>query len=231
MINISKFGRLCLLALAALACNSAVSAEAFIFDNPFLVAIRSGNNIYGYYDSKDERFSCSFLFSGVNKFKKNDKFSDQIKIETYSFDFQRSSFSYKDRDKLFDVPGDLFIKSGKWVIRTEKPQGACNGIGADFGKAPDDPAVTQFSVEKQIDVIGIGIGIANKKTFVHRKPGAGKENRFLLRGDIALVISKRGGYTYFRFANPNLVSSTRDPVITGWIRSADLSNPLPPLSR
>jgi hypothetical protein len=230
MTNISKFGRLCSVALAALACSSAISAEAFIFDNPFLVAMHSGNSIYGYYDSRDERFSCSFLFSGIGKIKKiNEKFSNQIDIETYSFDFQRTSFAYKDRDKLFDVSGDLFIRSGKWVIRTKKPQGACNGIGADFGKAPDDPAVTQFSVEKQIDVIGIGI--ASKKTFFYRKPGAGKENRFLLRGDIALIISKHGDYTYVRFANPNTVSSTRDPVITGWIRSADLKNPLPPLDR
>ncbi len=229
MINISKWGRLCLMTLAALTCNAASSAEALIFDNPFFVAIRAGDNVYGYYYSKDERFSCLFMFSGVNQLKNIDNRSPaQIRIETYSPNLHQASFAYTDRDKLFDVSGYLFVSSEKWVIRTEKPQGACNGIGADFGKSPDDPAATRFKVEKKIEVVGIGI--ANRKTFFYRQPGAEIEKRFLLRGDIALIISKRGDFAHVRFANPNLVSSTRDPVITGWIRSADLKNPLPPLA-
>ncbi|QNB15886.1 hypothetical protein [Paraburkholderia tropica] len=197
-----------------------------VFNNPFLVAIQSGNNLYGYYDSENERFSCVFFFYG----KSNSPMlissnHSSIEIDTFGFGLDPKSYAYQGRSKYSDIPGTLFSDSNGWVIKTDSPPDACNGIGADFSKSPSDANFSRYYIVEKLNALEIGVVV--RKTLVREKIGSNRSKAMLVGGDAVLVISRKGSNSYIRFIDSKLASLDRDPVVTGWVRSADIANPFP----
>lgn len=60
MTNSNKF--VAILFLLAQIISSAHAGQAIIFTDPSLIGFRSGEEVSGFYDLENKKFSCSFLF-------------------------------------------------------------------------------------------------------------------------------------------------------------------------
>lgn len=104
---------------------SGFAGEAIFFDDPGLVGYRDHGRIYGFYGAENKKFSCAFFFfqdeSGLNRPDVNG-YADTGLLTFVPGD---NSFEFSDRDKLFDIKGDLYRSEDEWVIKTSTGQAGC----------------------------------------------------------------------------------------------------------
>jgi len=228
MKNIVNVIKIATVAYAFLLSGLSSAGVASIFDDPYLVTVETGGNIIGYYASENDRFSCTFLFMGnLNKIKNEPSSNFNIlNIKTFNIDFYASHYRYSQRDKNWDIPGNLFIRGNELILKTEAPHGGCNSVAGLFNGGPGDAGVVQYSKRKKINAIGIGV--VNKKTFFFDKAGSEKRKGFLVVGNIVVILSRRSDYSYVRFTNPSFMISNPGETTMGWIKTNDLEDPFPP---
>jgi hypothetical protein len=224
-VNLNKW----LIGILALLCFTCASAgEAFIFNDPGLTAYKEDDSIAGIYSATSEQFSCFFIFSqkqpssGVAD---KDGFSD-TKILTFSPG--DGSLLFKDRDKRFDINGDLYRRDQKWVIRTSRAQAGCeNSAGTFTFNLGNSSARIYWIVQK---IPAVGIRLVKNKTYLYDYD-AGKyvvRKGYLTRWDGVLLLRTKDEFSYVRFVDPRADLKSSGRVTTGWVHSSDLANPLPP---
>lgn len=85
------------------------------------------------------------------------RITHQLMIDTFGFGLDPKSYAYQGRSKYSDIPGTLFSDSNGWVIKTDSPPDACNGIGADFSKSPSDANFSRYYIVEKLNALEIGV--------------------------------------------------------------------------
>jgi hypothetical protein len=226
MINSNKW----LAGVLAISCSASVCAgEAYVFNDPGLTGYKEGNSIAGVYSSTSEQFSCSFFFfqkQSPSDVADKDGFSDTPILTFASGD---RSLTFEDRDKRFDINGDLYRQDQKWVIRTSRAQAGCENSAGTFIFDLGSPNARIYWVVQTIPAIGIRL-VKNKTHFYDNTDGKYVARKgYLTRWDNVLLLKTKDEFSYVRFVDPRADLKSTGKVSTGWVHSIDLANPLPPL--
>ncbi|MDH6152281.1 MULTISPECIES: hypothetical protein [Paraburkholderia] len=226
MKNLSK---LIIWALPFIFSHVAWCGRAIIFDRPELISFDDGRFLNGYYDSRDNRRSCVFLFSQVGG-EVDGRPQPYTKIKILTFVPKENNFSFDGRNRFFDIKGELYRRGGAWIIRTDEGQAGCeNALGAFTSFPADKVGGEIFSVTKKIPAIGIRL--VSRKSFFYDF----RDEQFIVRkgyltpGDGVVVLQTHGKFSYVRFSDPG--PDTNGRVTAGWVYSADLVNPFPAASK
>lgn len=203
--------------------------SVIIFDRPELISFDDNGTLTGYYDSRDNRRSCAFLFSQISG-EVEGRPQPYSEVKIFTFVPKGNGFSFDGRNSFFDIKGELYRRGETWIIRTDEGQAGCeNALGA-FTSFPTDKVGGEiFSVTKKISAIGIRL--VSRKSFFYDL----RDEQFIVRkgylapGDGVVVLQAHGKFSYVRFSDPR--QGTDGRVTTGWVHSADLVNPFPPVAR
>jgi len=140
------------------------AGEALIFNDSGLTGYKEAGSIAGIYSSVSTRFSCLFIFFqrepqfySVNK----DGFSN-TKIMTFTPG--DGLLVFEDRDKKFDIFGNLYRRDERWIIRTSRAQAGCENSAGAFTFDLGDPSARVYRVVQKIPAIGIRL--VKNKTFL-----------------------------------------------------------------
>ncbi len=225
MPNLNKYLAIIFLVLYKMA----FAGDVIIFDKPSLVAYSDNFKISGLYSASDGKRSCVFLFfatkSDVN-IVDDEKFSS-TRIYTF-LPGGNGSFKFSDRNGDYDIDGILFRRSDEWIIKTLKTQAGCGNAEGDFAFNPDDIRSTSFYIKSKVQAFGIRM-VKAKTFFYDRRAGKYISRKgYLSTRDGVVVLRTHDAYSYVRYSDPGPNANGR--VTTGWIRSADLENPYPPIS-
>ncbi|WP_152601910.1 hypothetical protein [Burkholderia paludis] len=233
-MNLSKsFKLLITLGTIAFASQVAFAGTLTIYSDPDFVTYKSGKDIYGYYNAYQDQFSCSFMFFANSDIVKNHDYEGVTSLKSKTFyisAYKRpgdGTFSYKNRNPDASIDGVLYIGDGAVGLTTDSPQGGCLSVAGIFTAKPGTRGAEQF--EPTTELKAIGIAVISRKTFLHKSPGSGKEEKYLVPGDWVAVLSRKGAYSYIRYVNPNMMIESTDSkkITTGWVRDLDISNPFP----
>ncbi|MFP6561189.1 hypothetical protein WJ542_23210 [Paraburkholderia sp. B3] len=226
MINLSKIftGAVFALAMAA----RGFAGEAILFDDPSLIAYRDDGRIYGLYDAQNEKFSCNFLF-----FEKSDGTSNSV-IDGYTdtklltFIPDGDSFEFSNRDRDFDIDGDLYRREDEWIIRTSSGQAGCENSAGGFIFKLGSMEAIKYHIARKFS--SSGIRIVRSKTLLYDRRGKEFFTRrgYLAKWNAVVVLESQKQYSLIRFSDPRLNVESYGRVTTGWVHTSDLVNPLPP---
>jgi hypothetical protein len=229
MTNLNKkFLKVISLLFVALACRIATAGVATTYDEMNLVTYRSGNDIVGYYRAHNDMFWCGFLFmANVGIGAKNTGKTDVLHMQTFGFVPFKNTFAYAQRDPRAEITGTLYLRGDEIAIKTDQPQGGCQSAAGLFDAEPGERGASQYSAIKRFDAMGIAV--ATRKTYFYDRPGAGARRQYILSGDLVTLISRRNGYSYARYVNPDMRIDETAPrkVVSGWLYSGNLMNPFP----
>ncbi|WP_459619939.1 hypothetical protein [Burkholderia sp. 3C] len=222
-MNLNKIAFLFFLASI---CNASFAGEAMLFDEPNFVAYQDGGKVYGFYDARDPRFSCSFFFyedgsSGLNEI---DGYSN---TGLSTFVPGGKIFYYKGRNKGFDIAASLYRDEDEWMVRTKSGQAGCENAAGSFLATPNNSIGFSYHVEKKISALGIRL--VERKTILHdmRNGEFIPRKGYLTTRDSVVLIDSRLDYSLVRYVNPYDNSKNQGKVVTGWVKSGDLVNPFP----
>lgn len=206
------------------------AGQAVIFDRPELISFDDRGKLSGYYNSSDNRRSCTFLFSQVGRELKGSPQPPYSQAEIFTFVPKGDDFKFSNRERSFDMKGQVYRRDDTWIIRTNEGQAGCeNGLGAFVSPPADKVGGEMFSVTKRISAIGVRL--VNRKSFFYDLQ-SGKfvaRKGYLLKWNGVIVLRVHGRFSYVRYSESNPPSSDR--VTTGWVRSIDLVNPFPPRNK
>lgn len=194
-------------------------AETLIeFDTPNIIAEESNGKIHGYYGmTLDEvegirhSVSCAFFITSEN-IPTREKSS--VKIQTFY-----TNTTYKNRDKNFELSGELEIKNAIWKIQMEEVQPGClSAAGGGFQKGS---AISNIE-DKRTSIIGIRT-IKNKTNFYDFKEGNFSPRKgFLILGDVVIAYRQNANFYYVKFFNITTSNNS-----FGWIKKIDTNDPFP----
>ncbi|WP_193101930.1 hypothetical protein [Burkholderia sp. Z1] len=223
MSNLSKFVVLGLVAIFLP--RFALAGEAIIFNEPSLIGFRDGEVISGVYDSRNEKFSCSFLFAEDTGEKKTANVDGYTETPILTFVIGEKSPEFSDRDKVFDIKADLYRRDNEWVIQTRSAQAGCeNATGTFVFDLKDFRAVTYY-VTKEVPAIGIRIVKGKAVFFDNHNGNFLAKKSYLVDRDAVVVLKAQGEYSYIRYVGTGPKFEGR--VTFGWLRSKDLVDPFP----
>ncbi|MBB5408624.1 hypothetical protein HDG34_002561 [Paraburkholderia sp. HC6.4b] len=229
MINLSKF----LIGVAIILGGAApgFAGEAILFDDPSLVGYREGGRIYGFYDAENEKFSCSFLFF------QDDKGSHSLDIDGYTdtklltFVPGNGSFKFSNRDKSFDIRGDLYRNGNEWVIKTSSGQAGCENATGGFIFDLGSMEAAKYYAVKKIPAIGIRLVNGKSSLYDYRDGKFLAKKSYLTKWNVVVILETHNQFSLVRFADPRLNVESYGRVTTGWVHTSDLVNPFPPASK
>jgi hypothetical protein len=229
MNNINKIIACAYLMLAMTA--QGFAGEAILFDDPGLVAYRDGDRIYGFYDAKNEKFSCNFFFFEKKAGAANSVIDGYSDTKVLTFIPDEKSFEFSNRDRDFDIDGDLYSRKDEWVMRTSSGQAGCENSAGGFIFNLESTEATKYHIARMLS--SSGIRIVRSKTFLYDRRG---KKFFARRGYLAkwnsvVVLESQNQYSLIRFTDPRLNVKSYGRVTTGWVRSADLVDPFPPAGK
>ncbi|MCR4467490.1 hypothetical protein [Burkholderia sp. SCN-KJ] len=201
------------------------AGEAILFNDPSLIGFRDGRAISGFYDSENEKFSCSFLFvEGGDR-------SSSVSVEGYvdtpllTFVLGELSPEFQNRNKVFDIKGILYRRDSEWVIQTEVGQAGCENATGVFAFGPKDFRSVTYHVIREVPAIGIRI-VKGKAAFYDNRDGKFVARKsYLVEGDGVIVMKNQGDFSYIRYVGAGPKFEGR--VTFGWVRTRDLVNPFP----
>ncbi|MGN6804763.1 MAG: hypothetical protein ACTHJZ_02335, partial [Trinickia sp.] len=153
-----------------------------------------------------------------------DGFSD-TKISTFTP--SGKSFLLDDRDKTFDIDGDLYRKGGDWIIKTSTAQAGCENSAGTFIFDRDTSDAITYSITQEIPAIGIRL-VKSKSYFYDYISGRYVVRKgYLTKWSGVVVLKTQDDFSYVRFVDPHIDAKTSGKITTGWIHSNDLVNPFP----
>lgn len=208
--------------------GAALAGVATEYDEINLTTYQSGDDIFGYYLAHDDMFSCGFFFmSNSSVGVKSADGTRVLPLNTFDFVPHKNQFSYEQRDRRAEIGGTLYLHGKELALKTAKPHGGCLSAAGIFNASPGERGANQYTAIKTFDAIGIAV--ATRKSFFYKKSGLGRQKQYLVAGDIVTLISRRNGYSYVRFVNPDMSIDEDDPrkVTFGWLRDDDLADPFP----
>jgi len=228
MSNLDKllFGAVCL--LFPFLTNA---GEALLFNDPGLTAYKDDEAIVGFYSTESGRFSCMFMFftkRSPSSHTDEDGFED-VKIFTYVPG--DGSLAFEDRDKTFDIDGDLYRRGDEWIIRTSRAQAGCENSAGTFIFDRADFRATSYSVALKIPAIGIRLIRAKSYFYDYNNGKYVSRKSYLTRWNGVILLRRRREFSYVRFVDTRANARTVGRVTTGWIHSSDLVDPFPSLLR
>jgi hypothetical protein len=173
------------------------------------------------------RLSCVFFFF-EDKFAPGmmdeDGFSNK-KIMT--FGPSDKSFLFEDRDKIYDIDGNLYRKQGQWIIKTSTGQAGCETSAGVFMADRRSLSARTYTITGEFPAIGIRL-VKDKSHFYDYKNGNYVARKgYLTKWDGVVQIKTQRDFSYVRFVDPRADAKTFGKVTTGWIHSSDLVNPFP----
>lgn len=214
--------------ILALTCQITIAGVATEYDELSLVTYESGDDIVGYYRAHENMFSCEFLFMANKSLgAKSSDGTDVLPMKTFDFVPYKDKFSYAQRDPRAEIDGTLYLHDKEIALKTDSPHGGCQSAAGLFNATPGERGASQYSATRQFDAVGIAVSM--KKTYFYEKPGVGKRRQYILSGDLVTLISRRNGYSYARYVNPDMAIDETDSrkIVFGWLRSSDLTDPFP----
>ncbi|AJY04961.1 hypothetical protein SB768_24345 [Burkholderia sp. SIMBA_043] len=223
MNNSSKF--IALLFVTSLSVPLSFAGEAIIFDQPGLVGFRDGSSVSGFYDSRNAKFSCSFLFAedgGKSDAKDVDGYAATSLL---TFIMGEKSPSFSSRNKAFDIRATLYRRDDEWVIQTEAGQAGCENATGTFTFGPKDYRSVSYRVTQQVPAIGIRIAKSKTLFYDNRDGRFFARKSYLVYGDGVVVLKTQGDFSYIRYVGAGPRGEGR--VTFGWVRTADLVDPFP----
>lgn len=210
--------------------KAAISGVATEYDEINLTTYQAGDDIIGYYLAHSEAFSCGFFFmSNLKIGRKSADGTSVLPMKTFDFIPHKNQFSYAQRDPRAEIGGTLYLRGKELALKTDQPHGGCLSAAGIFNAAPGERGASQYTEAKKFDAIGIAV--VARKSFLYKSAKIGRQNQYLVAGDIVTLINRRGGFSYARFVNPDMTIDEHDPrkIIFGWINDNDLVSPFPPL--
>jgi hypothetical protein len=106
--------------LVAFCFTCANAGEALVFNDPGLTGYKEGSTIAGVYSSVSTRFSCFFIFFQTRPTSNTTNeygFSD---TEIFTFVPGNDSLTFEDRNKRFDISGNLYRRDEKGQSKRRK---------------------------------------------------------------------------------------------------------------
>ncbi|WP_152608034.1 hypothetical protein [Burkholderia sp. A9] len=201
------------------------AGEAILFNDPSLIGFRNGRAISGFYDSGNEKFSCSFLFV------ENGDRPSSVSVEGYvdtpllTFVLGELSPEFRNRNKAFDIKGILYRRDSEWVIQTEIGQAGCENATGVFAFGPKDFRSVTYHVIREFPAIGIRI-VKGEAVFYDNRDGKFMARKsYLVEGDGVIVMKNQGDFSYIRYVGAGPKFKGR--VTFGWVRTRDLVDPFP----
>lgn len=228
MTSLNKF--IVFLALNLCVSVSGFAGEAILFDDPGLIGYRNDGRIYGFYGAVNSKFSCMFFFF-------QDENSSRPSINGYTdtglltFVPSEKSFEFSDRDKTFDINGDLYRSGDEWVIKTSTGQAGCENSTGGFIFNLGSLQAARYYVVKKIPAIGIRLVIRKSYLYDFHDEIFSARKSYLTKWNAVVVVEARGQFSLIRFSDPRLNAKSYGKVTTGWIHSEDLVDPFPLASK
>lgn len=223
MNNSSKF--IAFFLLAFLSIRFAAAGEAIIFDKPGLIGFRDGKTISGLYDSRNAKFSCSFLFIEDSASSKTANVDDYTDTPLLTFVLGEDSPEFSNRNKTFDIKADLYRRDNEWTIQTKSAQAGCeNATGTFIFDLKDFRAVTYY-VTEEVPAIGIRIVKSKAPFFVNHDGNFVAKKSYLVDGDGVVVLKTQGDFSYVRYVGTGPKFEGR--VTFGWVHTRNLVDPFP----
>ncbi|MGS0897243.1 hypothetical protein ACVBGC_32650 [Burkholderia stagnalis] len=211
--------------LFLLSAQTVYAGEALIFSDSSLIGFRDGKHISGIYDSRNAKFSCSFLFTEDRDAAKAANVDDYTDTPILTYILGDKSPEFANRDKAFDIKGDLYRRDNEWIIRTKAGQAGCeNATGTFMFDIKDFQAVTYYVTK---EVPATGIRIAKSKTFFYDNHDGNfiEKKSYLVYGDAVVELKSQGDYSYVRYVGTGPKLDGR--VTFGWLHTKDLVDPFP----
>jgi hypothetical protein len=225
MMNLNRF--FVAVALMFGVAAPSVAGEAILFDDPSLVGYRNGALIAGFYDAENEKFSCSFFFFQDNKGPNFPDIGDYTDTKLLTFVPSDGSFEFSNRDKSFDIEGDLYRSGDEWVIKTSSGQAGCENSAGGFIFNLGSEEAVRYYVKKKIPAIGIRIVKDKSFLYDYRDGNFIAKKSYLTKWNVVVALETRNQFSLVRFADPRLDVKSYGHVTIGWVHSADLVDPLP----
>ncbi len=229
MISLSK--RIFVAAIMFGKIASGFAGEAILFDDPGLIGYRDGESISGLYDAENEKFSCYFLFSQDGGARPRPNIGGYTDTALLTFIPGDRSLEYNDRNRFFDIPGNLYRENDEWVLHTSSGQAGCENSTGGFTFKLGSKEASRYSVEETIPAIGIRL-IKRKSFLYNYQNGKFLARRgFLTKGNAVIVLEKRDGFSLVRFSDPRLNKDSYGKITINWIHTVDLVDPFPSIIR
>jgi hypothetical protein len=203
------------------------AGQAILFDDASLVGYRDDGRIYGFYDARNERFSCSFLFFQDGRESQSPNAQGYTDTDLFTFVPGNSSFEFSNRDKTFDIKGDLYRREDQWVIRTSTGQAGCENATGGFIFNLGSKEASRYHVTGEIRAIGIRL-VKNKTLLYDYRGGRCLATKsYLTRWDAVVLLATRDRFSLVRYSDPRLNVRSYGRTTNGCVRSADLVDPFP----
>ncbi|UTV59017.1 hypothetical protein [Burkholderia arboris] len=223
MSSSSKF---IVLLLVASISRLSFAGDAILFNDPSLIGFRNGSAVSGFYDSRNAKFSCSFLFVEDGGGSSGVSVEDYIDTPLLTFVLGGLSPEFQNRNKVFDIKGILYRRDSEWVIQTEIGQAGCENATGVFTFGPKDFRSTTYHVVREVPAIGIRI-VKGKAAFYDNRDGKFVARKsYLVEGDGVIVMKNQGDFSYIRYVGTGPKFDGR--VTFGWVHARDLVDPFPP---
>ncbi|MEI7294793.1 hypothetical protein WCQ02_21840 [Paraburkholderia tropica] len=210
-------------------CNLS-AGELAVFSNPGLVVFRSEGQIQGYYSALEAGRSCEFFFNTHSQVSWPATRGQVNSAEIGTFALGLGERKHSQRNSDFYISGVIKNNADEWSIQTDvEPPGCGGGVGV-FSK---NTGLPPFRFFEKSTFRGKGIRVVNGKTYLYNKIKGrlSKRKEYLTENDIVSVISDGGGYSNIRYVNPDYFVVPAGKVTIGWVRTRDLVDPFPPMSR
>lgn len=203
-----------------------VAGEAVIFDDPGLVGYRNNGPIYGSYSAENEKFSCSFLFL-QNTSQIFPDHGDYTDTKLLTFVPSDHSFEFSNRDKSFDINGDLYRNEDEWVIQTSSGQAGCENATGGFTFDVGSEEASRFHIKGKIPAIGIRIVKRKSYLYNYRDGYFLARKSYLAKWNVVVALKSSREFSLVRFTDPRLDVESYGRVTIGWVHTADLVDPFP----
>jgi hypothetical protein len=225
MINLNKL--IVWLTVFLLSVPATYAGEAIIFDDPALIGFRNVEAISGFYDAENQKFSCSFLFLQKGREVKAASASGYAETKLLTFTPSENAFEFSNRDREYDIDGNLYRRENEWIIRTATAQAGCENAMGTFTFDHNDFRATSYYVTQEIPAIGIRL-VKKKSNFYDRQDGKFVARKgYLTKWNGVVILRTLDQFSFVRFVDPRTNVENAGRVTTGWVRSADLVNPFP----
>ncbi|WP_175958552.1 hypothetical protein [Burkholderia sp. BCC0405] len=211
--------------VAWLSTSPSFAGEAIIFDQPGLIGFRDGSSVSGFYDSRNAKFSCSFLFTEDRDKSNAENVGDYIATPLLTFVLGEKSPNFVKRNKAFDIKANLYRRDDEWVIQTQTGQAGCENATGVFAFSPKDYRSVSYRVTQQVPAIGIRIAKSKTIFYDDRNGKFVARKSYLVYGDGVVALKTQGEFSYIRYVGTGPRFEGR--VTFGWVRTEDLVDPFP----
>ncbi|MFL9963506.1 hypothetical protein PQR02_21025 [Paraburkholderia sediminicola] len=200
MINLNKI--IAFIATSILPIPVAYAGHVIIFDNPNLIGFRNGETVSGFYDAEDQKFSCFFLFFQDKKEPKAVNVNGYTDIKLLTFTPSEDSFEFSNRNRTYDIGGNLYRRENEWIIRTTTAQAGCENAMGTFTFDSDDFRAASYYVEQELPAIGIRL-IKNKSNFYDYRGGKFVARKgYLTKWNGVVILRTLDQFSFVRSSTP-----------------------------